>query len=327
MLTTITVADINSTYKFGISRSKIPSLKPTKTKKKFMNKRNEKDNEDESLSTSDSQDQVIINMPPVVDLAHVVYLPDANLGATETEDSGNHNQELGSNQGDEMVDRRDNDPSTSAQSKERRKLEELKSLSIRNVEVPNRMHNVLELLHRFARNLDVIEARLTEDARPAVILQVPQYYELGTQTAEVLPAPRRYRLDLTNLRTDPNCAPCERSHHTITISGNNMPPNRPQLRQTFCARIGRSICDFAGAFCLCLQVNKDCVFCLGFFVAFVISASFLTAFFYRTLSFTASPAVRVAASPVTGTAHYELVTLRFNGGYYYIYNSNQQKFP
>ncbi|KAI8042604.1 hypothetical protein M5D96_003917 [Drosophila gunungcola] len=274
-------------------------------------------------------------MPSVVDLAHVLYLPDANLGATETEDSGNHNQELESDQGDEMVDRREtfeleDAPSTSAQSKERRQLEELKSLSIgnpqlklANVEAPNRMHNVLELLHRFARNLDVIEARLTEDARPAVVLQVPQYYELGTQTAEVLSAPRRCRLDLTTLRTDPNRAPCERSHHTITISGNTLPPNRPQLRQTFCARIGRSICDFAGAFCLCLQVNKDCVFCLGFFVAFVISASFLTAFFYRTLSFTASPAVRVAANPVTGTAHYELVTLRFNGGYYYIYNSNQ----
>ncbi|XP_044316427.1 uncharacterized protein LOC123037831 [Drosophila rhopaloa] len=309
-----------------------------------MDYRKDEGKEDESLSSSESQGQVIINIPPDVDHAQVVYLSDANLEATETEDPRNRNQEeylkktnLSSTQGKEMENSQvtfqlDDGPSTSAQStKNRQKLEEIKYTLRRDLQSksasvnqygPNRMYNVLEILNRFSRNLDLIEARLTEE--PAVILQVPQYCDLATQTAGVFSPPRRYRLDLTTLRTDTNRPPCERSHHTITISGNNLPPHPPQLRQTFCARIGRSISDFAGAFCLCLQVNKDCVFCLGFFVAFVISASFLTAFFYRTLSFTASP-VRVAANPVSGTAHYELATLKFNGGYYYIYNSNQQK--
>lgn len=296
-----------------------------------MNKRKYKNDEGESLSSSGSQDQVIINMPPAAENAHVVYLPDANLGATETETPVNPDQVKSPSSLDQMVAKRvsfdiDEAPSTSGQSAEHRQqlLTEDPQTKISipiMVETPKQLHNVL--LYCFSRNVDGIEGR--QECRPAVFLPIPQYSELGTQTAELVSQPRRFRLDLTTLRTDRNRAPCERSQHTITISGNNLPPNPPQLRQTICARIGRSIGDCFGAFCLCLQVNKDCVFCLGFFVAFVVSCSFLTAFFYRTLSFTASP-VRVAASPVSGTSHYELATLRFNGGYYYIYNSNQQKF-
>ncbi|XP_017047807.2 uncharacterized protein LOC108092657 [Drosophila ficusphila] len=294
-----------------------------------MDKRKDRNNVDRSLSSSDSQEQVIINMPPAVEVPQVLYLPDANLGTSETDDPLHSNQKVylsGSSQ-TEMEKEKDFDedekPCTSSQSAETRqkssspeKIQSMLELS------SSRMHNVLEFLCSFSRNLDAIAER--EKTQPAIVVQVPQFCELATQTAEVLTPPRRLRLDVSTLRPDPNRPPCERAHHTITIRGNNMPPSPPQVRQTLCARIGRSIGDFIGAFCLCLQVNKDCVFCLGFFVAFVISASFLTAFFYRTLSFTSTP-VRVAANPVSGTAHYELATLKFNGGYYYIYNSNQQR--
>lgn len=57
-------------------------------------------------------------------------------------------------------------------------------------------------------------------------------------------------------------------------------PRRPPIH----IRLWNVVTSFFGAFCLCLQVNRDCIFCLGFFAAFVVSASFLTAFFYRTLS-------------------------------------------
>ncbi|XP_070072700.1 uncharacterized protein [Drosophila takahashii] len=256
-----------------------------------MDKRRDKNDENESQSLSEPQEsQVIINMPPGDENAHVVYLPDANLGATETETSV---EDLESKR---VSFDQDDEPCTSGQTaeKSRKSKEEVSTLSTENLEsntespTPRQLHNVL--LYCFSRNVDTLESS------PAVILQIPQYSELGTQTAEVISQPRRLRLNLTNLRTDRNGAPCERSHHTITIRGNNLPPNPPQLRQTICARIGRSIGDFVAAFCLCLQVNKDCVFCLGFFVAFVISCSFLTAFFYRTLSFSSSP-VRVAAHP------------------------------
>ncbi|KAH8352192.1 hypothetical protein KR084_002600 [Drosophila pseudotakahashii] len=285
-----------------------------------MDKRRDKNDENQSQSSSDPQDsQVIINMPTGNENAHVVYLADANLGATETETSV---EDLESKR---VSFDQDDEPCTSRKSAENgQKSEEVRSLSTETLRLstesptPRQLHNVL--LYCFSRNVDTLESS------PPVILQIPQYTELGTQTTEVISQPRRLRLNLTNLRTDRNGAPCERSHHTITIRGNNLPPNPPQLRQTICARIGRSIGDFVAAFCLCLQVNKDCVFCLGFFVAFVISCSFLTAFFYRTLSFSSSPVRVAAAHPVSGTTHYELATLKFNGGFYYIYNSNQKKF-
>ncbi|XP_039479466.1 uncharacterized protein LOC120444026 [Drosophila santomea] len=299
-----------------------------------MDKHLDKNDEDERLSSPESQHEIIINMPPAVEHGHVVYLPDANLDATGTEASFQLDlKELlpnaGRTESDRVTSQLDDVPSTSAQSAvlNPRSAEDpglqTKTEIAKKAGSPKQLHNVLELICRFSHDLDVRES--PEAPHPAVILQIPQYCELGTQTAEVPSQSRRLRLDLTNLRPDPNRPPCERRQHTFTISGNNLPANPPQLRQTICARIGRSICDFVAAFCLCLQVNKDCIFCLGFFVAFVISASFLTAFFYRTLSFSSSP-VRVVANPVSGTMRYELATLRFNGGYYYIYNSSQQKF-
>ncbi|KAH8260229.1 hypothetical protein KR026_006642, partial [Drosophila bipectinata] len=201
-----------------------------------------------------------------------------------------------------------------------------------------RLHNILEMLYRFGNNMDSMALQEANKkhrrrssrspARPTVILQMPQLSHLGTQTTELTPHHHlgRLRLDVTTVQGE-NLPPCERIQHTIIISGNNMPPNPPLVQQTLWARIKRTIGDFAAAFCLCLQVNKDCVFCLGFFVAFVISASFLTAFFYRTLNFTTSPVRFVSVEPsMAGTMHYNLATLRFNGGYYYIYNNNQRKF-
>lgn len=294
----------------------------------------DKNDEDKRSSSPDSQRQVIIYMPPAVEHGHVVYLKDANLGATETEASAQLDPQEHLSNADRLENNRviselDDEPSTSAQSAVKGQKSEddqghqTKTGISKMPGSPKQLHNVLEVICRFSREIpDAMEGR--EQLQPAVIVQIPKYRELGTQTAELPSQSQRLRLDLTDLRPDPNPPPCERTLHTFTISGNNLPGNPRQLRQTICARIGRSICDFVAAFCLCLQVNKDCVFCLGFFVAFVISASFLTAFFYRTLSFSSSP-VRVVANPVSGTMRYELATLRFNGGYYYIYNSSQQK--
>uniref|UniRef100_A0A1B0EU48 Uncharacterized protein n=1 Tax=Glossina morsitans morsitans TaxID=37546 RepID=A0A1B0EU48_GLOMM len=80
--------------------------------------------------------------------------------------------------------------------------------------------------------------------------------------------------------------PCSQQFHTIHIEAAPSPPPSELRRAPLCSRIWISICDFCAAICLCLQVNRDCIFCLGFFAAFVVSASFLTAFFYRTLSVT-----------------------------------------
>ncbi|CAD6997984.1 unnamed protein product [Ceratitis capitata] len=87
----------------------------------------------------------------------------------------------------------------------------------------------------------------------------------------------------TNCRTT-DTAPCERTYHTIHIEANSSPSSSVLRRPPLCTRFWNVITDFCAAVCLCLQVNKDCLFCLGFFIAFVVSASFLTAFFYRTLS-------------------------------------------
>uniref|UniRef100_A0A1B0B1G3 Uncharacterized protein n=1 Tax=Glossina palpalis gambiensis TaxID=67801 RepID=A0A1B0B1G3_9MUSC len=80
--------------------------------------------------------------------------------------------------------------------------------------------------------------------------------------------------------------PCSQQFHTIHIEAASSPPSSDLRRAPLCSRIWNSICDFCAAICMCLQVNRDCIFCLGFFAAFVVSASFLTAFFYRTLSVT-----------------------------------------
>ncbi|KAH8413263.1 hypothetical protein KR009_009277, partial [Drosophila setifemur] len=198
--------------------------------------------------------------------------------------------------------------------------QELEGNNVNAIEAPaKRLYNMLEMLYRFANTLDNIDqSRLSSsqsETQFPVSPKPPESSELGTQTADLSSVHGRQRIELMG----ENPPPCERLHHTIIISGNHLPPNPPVVRQTICARIGRSIYDFAAAFCMCLQVNKDCVFCLGFFVAFVVSASFLTAFFYRTLNFSTA-VVRPVPAQVMATQHFELGTVRFNKGYYYVYN-------
>ncbi|KAH8340779.1 hypothetical protein KR059_006723 [Drosophila kikkawai] len=281
-----------------------------------------------------SEDQLITRQHPAVDHTQVVYLPDANLDESITESSVECNKTDRTNLESKPVSFGVQcEPSTSRNctanpQNEATVTEETYPASTvarraynsdgMNTET-ERMRNILDLLHRFSYNLDAIEERL----------QVPQQYcELGTQTGEVATS-RRLRVDLTTRRSSParhqpdSRPPCERSYHMITIAGNNLPPRQAVQRQTFCGRICRSLGDFFAAFCLCLQVNKDCIFCLGFFVAFVVSVSFLTAFFYRTINFKPSVS-RVTAIPMTGSPQYELTPLRFSGGYYYIYNKNQR---
>lgn len=72
--------------------------------------------------------------------------------------------------------------------------------------------------------------------------------------------------------------------NVITIEANSSPSGADLQRAPLCQRMWTVIGDFCAATFLCLQVNRDCIFCLGFFAAFVVSASFLTAFFYHTLS-------------------------------------------
>ncbi|KAH8246577.1 hypothetical protein KR032_002836 [Drosophila birchii] len=313
--------------------------------------KNESQRDDDQVPLP-SEEQQIIRQPAAVDHTQVVYLPDANLGESVTESAVQCNKievtDSDTIQGDKIDSKYVSlevvcEPSTSRNCKAN--TQTLHDASAPKDPCPSsdsagkedksngthteteRLQNILDLLHRFSYNLDAIEERLTEDARSAVILQVPQQYcELGTQTGE-LTTPRRLRVDLTTRRTNStrhqpdSRPPCERSYHTITIAGNNLPPRQVVQRQTFWGRICRSLGDFLAAFCLCLQVNKDCVFCLGFFVAFVVSVSFLTAFFYRTLNFKSSMS-RVPVIPVTGNPQYELTPLRFSGSYYYIYNKN-----
>uniref|UniRef100_A0A1A9W0C1 Uncharacterized protein n=1 Tax=Glossina brevipalpis TaxID=37001 RepID=A0A1A9W0C1_9MUSC len=100
--------------------------------------------------------------------------------------------------------------------------------------------------------------------------------------------------------------------HTIHIDAASSPPSSELQRAPLCNRIWSSICDFCAAICLCLQVNRDCIFCLGFFAAFVVSASFLTAFFYRTLSMS-SP---MQPTPNQQISQYSVPVKSFTGGQY-----------
>ncbi|EDV94084.1 GH25135 [Drosophila grimshawi] len=227
-----------------------------------------------------------------------------------------------------------------------------------------RLQRILRLLDRYTRNLEAIEEHVRSretGARTAAQqlddgteLQLTQHCELATQTLPL----NSLRLDVTSTirpkssdaascrqqqqqqhqqpqqqqQQQQQLPPCERRYHTITISTNSSAAfaARPQPVSVL-GRMWRALYDFAAACCLCLQVNKDCLFCLGFFLAFVISASFLTAFFYRTINLT-QPAIRVPVeamethaalgTPSTGN----MVTVRFNGGYYYIYNHQRQHF-
>ncbi|XP_022231927.2 uncharacterized protein LOC111080557 [Drosophila obscura] len=254
----------------------------------------------------------------------VVQLRDATVGATETDVPA---AVPSCCQLNEM-------PSTSQQKPETGRSE-------------GRLNHLIDMLDNFTFRLDVIEEKVrredqetndpeqvtvTVDSGTAVIIQIPEICDLGTQTAVTRP-PHRQRVEVKAIPPPPPSdqpdtrPPCERTHHTIQIRSNNNPANAAaeQGRLSLGARILRALGDFGAAICLCMQINKDCIFCLGFFVAFVVSASFLTAFFYRTLNFTST--ARAAGDPFAGaTGAYDVATLRFNGGYYYIYNRQRQHF-
>ncbi|KAH8378447.1 hypothetical protein KR093_011452, partial [Drosophila rubida] len=216
-----------------------------------------------------------------------------------------------------------------------------------------RLRRILRLLDRYTRNLEALEelvlraskeASVQVDSRPDTSEQLAQHNELATQTMplrntarsesvrpltgrRIMPQPVQQQPQLSHQQTD-TIPPCERRQHIITISGNNSSPfASPPPPRTLMGRIGRTLGEFAGALCLCMQVNRDCIFCLGFFLAFVISASFLTAFFYRTINLTVSPArVPIDATPIMSSPSRDTARMRLNGGYYYIYNSNRQHF-
>ncbi|EDW37119.1 GL26071 [Drosophila persimilis] len=270
-------------------------------------------------------------VPPAAVDSPVVHLKDATVGSTETDVSPDVKKEPeASCPLDEM-------PSTSQQGT----VEGQKPESGRS---QGRLNHLIDMLDNFTIRLDVIEEKvrredeecldpepvtLTVDSGTAVIIQIPEICELGTQTVVTRP-PRRLAIPTAPPRNQPDTrAPCERTHHTIQIRSNNNRGNAAAAAEqgppSLGARIVRALGDFGAAFCLCLQINKDCIFCLGFFVAFVVSASFLTAFFYRTLNLT-SPAARVPGDAFGGaTGSSDVATLRFNGGYYYIYNRQRQQ--
>lgn len=85
--------------------------------------------------------------------------------------------------------------------------------------------------------------------------------------------------------------------HAIRIEANAVPSATDLVRLPLCQRLWSVLGDFCAATFLCLQVNRDCIFCLGFFAAFVVCASFLTAFFYHTL--TVSPSIWQTSDSLT----------------------------
>ncbi|EDW13442.1 bromodomain-containing protein DDB_G0280777 [Drosophila mojavensis] len=173
-----------------------------------------------------------------------------------------------------------------------------------------------------ARGIQLQEQQQQQEQRQPQ-QQSQQQQQTHSDTTSTTPAP----LPAAAATATAAVAPCERRYHTITISANTTSAYASRPRpNTLLGRIGHTLGDFAGAFCLCLQVNKDCVFCLGFFIAFVISASFLTAFFYRTINLTQSLRPSPIDSGDSAATPGNMVTLRFNGGYYYIYNSQRQNF-
>ncbi|XP_030377647.1 uncharacterized protein LOC115626419 [Scaptodrosophila lebanonensis] len=152
----------------------------------------------------------------------------------------------------------------------------------------------------------------TNESTASLVLNV-------TRGASISKAPRKSNA-LLDMRP-----PCERRHHTITISANNAPPRpQPVQRRTLGARTVQSLSDFAAALCLCLQVNKDCIFCLGFFIAFVVSASFLTAFFYRTLSLT-TQSMRLTREMLATSATVD-GDAGLRTGYYYFSHGRHARF-
>lgn len=87
----------------------------------------------------------------------------------------------------------------------------------------------------------------------------------------------------------------QHAYHTVSLEASTSASSALAQRPTLCGRIWMNITEFCTAIFVCLQVNRDCIFCFGFFVVFVVSASFLTAFFYRTLSLS-SPLLQITAA-------------------------------
>ncbi|XP_017857655.1 PREDICTED: putative uncharacterized protein DDB_G0291608 [Drosophila arizonae] len=178
-----------------------------------------------------------------------------------------------------------------------------------------------------ARDIQLQQQQQQQQQQRQPQQQSQQQQQTHSDTASTTPAPPPPPAAAAAAAATATAAPCERRYHTITISANTTSAYASRPRpNTLLGRIGHTLGDFAGACCLCLQVNKDCVFCLGFFIAFVISASFLTAFFYRTINLTQSLRPSPIDSGDSAATPGNMVTLRFNGGYYYIYNSQRQNF-
>lgn len=224
----------------------------------------------------------------------------------------------------------------------------------------DRLQRILQLLDRYTQNLEEHiftkgRAGQVQHVKCETEVQPAQQKDQGTQTSlctlrvnetnnvraksnrhiawneqhsQPLRQQQQLRPQQQQQQQTEQTAPCESRHHVITISSNGSPAvSRPAVPRTLWDSFGRTMGDFAAACCLCFQVNKDCIFCLGFFIAFVISASFLTAFFYRTINLTTAVRVPVDPSSFTGASHSnEVATLRFNGGFYYVYNSQRRHF-
>ncbi|XP_017846880.2 uncharacterized protein LOC108602994 [Drosophila busckii] len=206
----------------------------------------------------------------------------------------------------------------------------------RRAAVDQRLQRILCLLDRYTRNLENIEEQVLLNANQTeqalqLLDQQPQH-ELATQTLPLRTKRSAPPQQLQQQQVTLELPPCERTHHIITISANSSSPlaTPPAPPRNFAGRVAQTFYDFAAACCLCLQVNKDCVFCLGFFLAFVVSASFLTAFFYRSIKLSSSVlrkpmplTLQTPPQPASTTTPQSYFILRLHGGYYYVYSSQR----
>ncbi|KAI8121219.1 hypothetical protein FF38_03070 [Lucilia cuprina] len=138
-------------------------------------------------------------------------------------------------------------------------LLEVSSLNSRS-EQPNSLNNYAQAEN--ACNFDYQQQQQQENAYQPLVENKTEQSQLAVVTRE------------------PSVPP----FNIITIEANVTPSSTDLRRAPLCQRLWSVIGDFCTATFICLQVNRDCIFCLGFFAAFVVSASFLTAFFYHTLS-------------------------------------------
>ncbi|KAH8273891.1 hypothetical protein KR044_002953 [Drosophila immigrans] len=145
-----------------------------------------------------------------------------------------------------------------------------------------RLHRILRLLDRYTRNLEAIEELVLKTSRKATAQETPvpkktdtsvqlrHHFELATQTIphrtatrfgtirpqngrQISQQPEQQQTQQSHQQTEV-MPPCERRQHIITISANNSTPfATPPPPRTFMGRIGRTLGEFAGALCLCLQ--------------------------------------------------------------------------